>query len=240
MKIRALGTGNLFCRWPLIPSCWLIQTHNSNVLIGCPTQAPARLEGMGIELNKIEMVIPLGTSTADIGGLDEFGAAFTASKNKPYLAGPEKLIERVAARTTYIDGFQKKSAKKIGINEEHITETITFIPNQNGTYGFRMEFAKIYCSGPAPVSEETLSKQTDCDAILHEDGPALPYLPVYIQNKIWLYGYKAPAEGADPLPMLYLPQGAFFFDSDRRDKLMAKERYIRENSKRLVGNESSK
>jgi len=239
MKLRALGTGNLFCRWPNIPACWLIQTHDSNVLIGCPPQAPARLEILGIPLNKIGMIVPLGASNMDIGGLDEIGAVFADAADKPYLACPQRLLDKVAERVSYIEGFQKRAVKKINITEEHITEAINFIPNSNGTYGFQLEFARIYCAGHTKVNPEFLST-FDCDLILHKEDPELTELPVYLQNKVWIYGYRSPTEGSDPLPMLFMPQSAFIFDSDRRDKIMVKERYIRENSKRVIGNDAHK
>lgn len=235
MKLRSIGAGSPFARWPLIPPCWLIQTHTSFVLINCPPAAGARLELLGVPLDKIDMIIPLGHTVAQAGGLDEFGYLFQHSDSKPYLACPENLMSRITGRIEHPGGYHFKVVKKVGFKEEHVTETLTFIDNLTGSYGFRLETAKLFCSGAAEVNEDWLFQNLDCDLLLHEERPGLEDLPVYMQNKIWVYGYSKPLEGNDPLPMLYMPQGSWIYDSDRRDKVMAKERYIRENSKRVLG-----
>ena len=240
MKLRALGAGNPFCRWPLIPSCWLLQTEGSNVLIGCPVQAAARLEVLGLSPDKIDMIIPLGYSVAHAGGLDELGHIFRHSAQKPYLACPENLMSKILGRIEYPRSFQPRAAKQVGFKEEHITETMVFVDNFSGSYGFRLEAAGIFCSGSAKVNESWLHRQMDCNILLHEDRPELIDLPIYLQKKVWIYGYSKLSDGSDPIPMLFLPQGTFVYDSDRRDKTITKERYIRENSKRIVGNEESK
>lgn len=238
MKLRALGTGYAFSRWPLIPPCWLIQTHKSFVLINCPPAAGARLELLGVPLNKIDMIVPLGASITQIGGLDEFSTLKRTSK--AYLTAPAQLLTKVCQKIDNADGFNLKAVSKVGFKEEYLTETLTFLDNFSGSYGFRLEDAKVFCSGSAAVNEDWVFQNMDCDILLHEDRPELLELPVYLQNKLWIYGYEKPPEGTDPLPMLYMPQGSWIYDSDRRDKVMAKERYIRENSKRVIGNESSK
>ena len=239
MKLRALGTGHAFSRWPLIPPCWLIQSHKSFALINCPPSVGARLELLGVPIDRIGMIIPLGSAIAQIGGIDEFAHIFKDSPSKPYLAAPAQLLATLANRYDSVSKFQLKSVQKVGFKEEHLTETLTFVSNYCGSYGFRLEDAKVFCSGSAEVNEDWIFKNTDCDILLHEDRPQLLELPVYLQNKLWIYGYEKPPEGTDPLPMLFMPQGSWIFDSDRRDKVMAKERYIRENSKRVIGNESS-
>lgn len=240
MKLRALGTGGPFCRWPLIPACWLIQTHNSNVLINCPPQVCARLEFLGLKIDSIDMIVPLGSKVSDIGGLEEFGYRNLQKDNKPYLACPEKLWGELTPKVDYLDGFQKKFVKKIGFKEEHITETLTFITNGTN-YGFRLEFAKILCCGGIlKPDEQIITANEDCQLILHANHKDLTELPVYLQNRMWLFGYDEHTEGSDPLPMLFLPQSAWIYDSDRRDKVLTKERYIRENSKRVIGNENLK
>lgn len=239
MKLRAIGSGNVFCRWPLIPSCWLLQTHDSNVLIGCPPQAPARLELLNIPLESIDMVVPLDHTVAQIGGLEELGLLFKERKDKPYLVTTEALWGKIKQKIDHPKSFQVKVAKQIGIREEHFTETLSFVDNFSGSYGFKLDIARVFCSGSADVNEDWLYKHMDYDIILHDDRPELAELPVYIQTKLWIYGYTKQADGLDPLPMLYMPQGSCVYDSDRRDKVMVKERYIRENSKRLLGNEKS-
>jgi hypothetical protein len=238
VKLRALGTGHAFSRWPLIPPCWLIQTHKSYVLINCPPAAGARLELLGVPLNSIDMIVPLGASIAQIGGLDEFSTLKRTTKI--YLAAPSTLLQSITKKIDNPDGFDLKAVQKVGFKEEHLTETLTFLENFSGSYGFRLEVGKVFCSGNAAVNEDWVFQNMDCDILLHEDRPELLDLPVYLQNKLWIYGYDKPPEGTDPLPMLYMPQGSWIYDSDRRDKVMAKERYIRENSKRVIGNESSK
>jgi hypothetical protein len=237
MKLRAIGAGSPFCRHPLVPACWLIQTHGSCILIGCPPQLPARLEALDVALEKIDMIIPLGVGVSQIGGLDEIGHYFSSREEKPYLACPERLLSKVLGRLEYPTGFQYKAVTKIGFTEEHITETLTFVDNYGGGFGFRLEEAKIFVSGDADVNEDWLFKEMACEVILHCDRQGLADLPLYLQNKIWIYGYQKAAAGTDPLPMLYLPQNAFVYDSDRRDKVLSKNRFIRENTKRVIGND---
>lgn len=243
MKLRALGTGGPFSRWPLIPSCWLIHTDKSYVLVGCPPQVGARLATVGVPLEKIDMIVLLGASVAQAGGLDEFGHYFqevaSNCEGKPYLACPEALMSKVLGRLEYPHGLSPKVVKKISFTEEHVSETLTFVDNFSGGYGFRLEEAKVFCSGRAKVNEEWLHQNMDCDLILHEDRPELAELPIYLQERIWIYGYPKQPDGTDPIPMLYVPQNSFVYDSDRRDKILTKERFIRENSKRVVGNEGA-
>lgn len=239
MKLRSLGAGSPFCRWPLVPACWLIQTEGCNMLVGCPPQAAARLELIGLTMDAIDMIVPLSSSVAQTGGLDEFGKHFENSNTQPYLACPEKLLSKIVDRLEYKDSFQLKAVKKIGFTEEHITETFTFVDNLSGGYGFRLEGAKIFCSGPAAVNEDWIYNNTDCETILHCDQPELRELPMYLQDHLWIFGYEKQVPGSDPLPMLFLPQGSVVYDSDRRDKTMTKGRFLRENSKRIVGNEKA-
>jgi hypothetical protein len=210
------------------------------VLVNCPPSAGARLELIGVPLDKVGMIIALGSSIAQIGGLDEFGELALKSTTKPYLVAPAKLIPKIVSRIDSADGFQIKSVSKVGFKEEHLTETLTFLDNFSGSYGFRLEEAKVFCSGSAEVNEDWLHQNFDCEILLHEDRQELLELPVYLQDKIWIYGYDKPTDGADPLPMLFMPQSSWIFDSDRRDKIMAKNRFIRENSKRVLGNEAVK
>lgn len=240
MKLKAIGTGGPYCRWPLIPPCWLIQTHQTNVLVGCPPQAGARLELSGISIKEIDMVIVLGDSVSQAGGLDEIGYICGYREEKPYLVCPEVLLKKLALKYDNLSGFQTKAVTKVGFKEDHITETFSFVDNHSGGYGFRLEESKVFCSGIAKVNEEWLSAHMDCEIMLHQEHQELTALPIYLQNKLWVFGYDKMQETADMLPMLFLPQGSCVFDSDRRDKIMTKERFIRENSKRVLGNEGTK
>jgi hypothetical protein len=235
MKLRAIGTGARFCRHPLIPTSWLIQTHGSNIVIGCPPQLPARLEALGVALESVDMIVPLNSSLSQIGGLDEFGHFFKDRAEKPYLACPGDLLGRVLGRIEYPHSFLTKAVMKVHVKEEHMSDTLTFVDNYSGGYGFRLEDAQVFVAGDAQVNEDWLFKEMGCELILHPFHEELLSLPMYLQNKIWLYGYSGALDGNDPLPMLFIPQGATIYDSDRRDKLMEKERFIRENSKRLLG-----
>lgn len=234
MKLRALGTGHAFSRWPLIPPCWLIQSEGTNILINCPTQAGARLEAIGLSIESVDMIVPLGSSTAQCGGLDEFGYRARKSKTKPYLASPLALQQKLRTRLEYPTSFAFKAVKRIGFTEEHISEELEIIDNLSGGYGFRLSSAKIFCSGSAEVNEDWLFQNLDCDLLLHEERESLEDLPVYIQDKIWIYGYHKIGEGSDPLPMLLIPQNSVIYDSDRRDKTLTKERFIRENAKKQL------
>src|SRR5271166_5809103 len=98
MKLRALGTGHAFSRWPLIPPCWLIQTHKSFVLINCPPSAGARLELLGVPLDKVDMVIPLGASITQIGGLDEIANAGATRSSRVYLSAPAQLLSKIRVK----------------------------------------------------------------------------------------------------------------------------------------------
>ena len=203
-----------------------------------------RLEMLSIPVNSVDMIIPLGGATSNIGGLEEFGYRHMQSKDskKPYLACSEKLWKIVKPRLDYADGFQQKFVKKVGFKEEHISEALNLVPYSGG-YGFHLEGARVFCAGPSSdesCDEDVLSSFLECDIILHRNCPGLLDLPIYLQKKIWIYGYSAYTEGSDPIPMLFMPQGSVIYDSDRRDKVMNKERFIRENSKRILGNEAAK
>jgi len=263
MKLRSLGSGSSTCRHPLVPSCWLLQSAGATVVIGAPWQLAARLEAIGISLDQIDMILPLSPRGDQIGGLEEIAHYFMGKSKKPYLVAPEKLLQKIKERIEpaflfYLkELFQVKAVSRIQVKEEHISETLSFVPNYLDlnipSYGIRLEDAKIFITGETALNETWLFKEMGCNAILHScnlsagitgyPGPPslaeLQTLPVYLQNKLWLYGYgNAFAEHESQIiPMLFLPQGAAVYDSARRDKILNKERYLRENAKRLLGNE---
>jgi hypothetical protein len=244
MKIRAIGTGSFFCRHPLVTSSFLIQSETSNVVIGCGTNIPAKLETINLHMDQIDMWIPLNAGPDQIGGLWE--AAHSQREKKPYLVAPGALLHRIEEllpdSSILKTSFDLKASTKISFSEEHLSETIQFEKNygRQPSYSLIFEEAEIFISGTTEVNDEFLHRcGMPAQIILHNcsDLEALQQLPVYLQKKVWIYGYKnALLEQEDPLPMLFLPQGTCLFDSDRKEKHLDKERFIRENAKRLIGN----
>lgn len=261
MRLRALGTGSYNCRHPLVPTSWLLQTDHSQIVIGIPYQLPARLAMLDIPLEKIDMFIPLSARGEQIGGLEEIARYFLGKPDKPFLVAPDKLMQKVKERIEpafllYLQTmFRIKTVTKVTVREEHSSEELSFIPNYLDisvpSYGIKFEESKVFITGETNLNETWLFNQMDCDLILHScvtdrippghpSPPSLTELstlPVYLQNKIWLYGYtNNHADILEPLPMLFLPQGSTVLDTSRRDKTLLKERYIRENSRRVLGN----
>jgi hypothetical protein len=261
MRLRAIGAGAYDSRHPLIPACWLLQTEQSMVVIGIPPQLPAKLAMLDIPIDKIDMFIPLSPRGEQMGGLEEIARYFLGKPNKPFLVAPERLMQRIRERLEpafllYIHSlFKIKTVTKVTVREEHYSEELSFVPNYLDisipSFGLRLEESKVFISGETALNETWLFKEMGCDVILHscttDNPPAghptsptlkeLESLPLYLQNKIWLYGYGSNyQELVEPLPMLFLPQGSTILDTSRRDKLLLKERFIRENSRRILGN----
>lgn len=251
MKIRAIGTGSKFCRHPLVPACFLVVSGKNLTLIGAPWPVIPALERYGYTLDQLSVITLLSPQNDQIAGLVEI-AQSVSKKKKPILAAPAKLIEAIKPKLEdelgcfLNDCFDVKSITKLHIREDYHSEVISFVPNyldaRIPSYGLKFETAKVFISGETQLNEEWIFKQMDCDLILHScsfrhgRSPAvseLQDLPGYLQNKMWLYGYEAEAKDVEqPFPMLYLPPGSWAFDSDRRDKTLSKERFIRENSKK--------
>lgn len=254
MKLKALGTGSPFCRHPLVPSSFLLQSEDSNVVIGCPPTIPAKLESISLSVNDIDMWIVLGNRIYQCGGLEEVAARCSAQNDRPYLVAPKTVLDgveellKLAVPIEYC--FETKAVQSINIKEEHYSEFIKFIkvPSTRETYGIRLEESKIYITGESIVHEDLLYRYgNDAELILHDGLFSFDYqshvmerllkLPVYIQKKIWIYGYtNAYKLDLDPLPMMYLPQGSYVYDSSRKAKYFSKERFLRENSRRKLGN----
>lgn len=262
MKIRAIGTGSPFCRHPLVTTSFLIQSENSNVLVGCGPNIPAKLETINLSLDKIDMWVLPYFGFDQIGGLFEVASRLSPSQ-RPYLVAPNVVLQEVrkifkAITGKTLDGFfSMRSVKKITINEEHFAEEATFVDNyfEEGSYGLYLENSQIFITGRCELNEDFLHHYgATAELILHECNlgethyfgrktvalQELQSLPLYLQKKLWIYGYDSSyLTVEDPLPMLFLPQGTCIFDSERKDKHLDKERFIRENSKRQLGNLSS-
>lgn len=253
MKIRAIGTGGYFCRHPLTTSSFLIQSESSNIIIGCGPNIPAKLETINLSVEQIDMWVPLSSFSSQVAGLEEIGHASTKTR-KPYLVAPADVLKKIETRlcasgmSELKNYFEVRASAKVSINEEHLTETITFVRNYlpgGPSYGISFEESEIFITGDTPLNEEFLHRYgMPAEIILHscacgtEELEAL--LPMYLQKKIWLYGYHDKyLESIDPLPMLYLPQGTCIYDSDRKEKHLDKERFLRENAKRQIGNINS-
>jgi hypothetical protein len=222
-----------------VSSSFLIQSGSSYVVIGCGAGIPAKLESLGLTASQVQMWVPLGMGIDQVLGLFEVGA----SGAKPYLAAPAPLITQIRLGYEHMterklsEDFQLKPTLRITIQEEHITESLLFIYHSQG-YSLSVREAGIFISG-ALVPDEAFLHEWGVPAqiILHScEAGSLSTMPLYLQKKIWLYGYPDHFKDLEhPLPMLYLPQGAWIYDSDRKDKLLDKERFIRESSRRQLG-----
>jgi len=254
MKLRTLGTGSALCRHPLIPACFAVETAESFSLIGAPAQAPARLEALGRSLDTVDMIAILDQSSAQTAGLEELYHYFKDREDKPFLLAPQKLLTAVGNRymmqgVNLADGFKIRAVVKAGIHDQHHTEELVWVPHPVGHgYAIRLSASGVFITGDCALNEDWLFKEMTSEIILSQckttDQPGeaptiddLSTLPVYLQNKIWLYGYHNNyQQSVDPIPMLFVPPNAVVFDSERRDKWLLKERYIRENSKRILNN----
>lgn len=197
-----------------------------------------------------------------IGGLIEV-AKTHSRKSLPYLMAPYTVLSHVTATYRLLTGrdiskdFETKSSLRVSVGEEHFDETITLVSNyptytDAPSYSVVFEKARIFISGDTGVNEEFIHRYgMPAELILHactiSDTPTGSYphvselqsLPVYIQKKIWLYGYENTyIDYEDPIPMLFVPQGTWVFDSSRKDTHLEKERFIRENTKRQLGNKA--
>ena len=254
MKLRAIGTGSAFCRHPLVTSSFLIQSEKSNTLIGCGPNIPAKLETINLHTEQMDMVVLLNAQNDHIGGLEEMASLRRKEPLKPFLAAPQGVLEALPKHlmSLFKSAFQIRAVHKVTINEEHFTETVALVKTYLGeeiSYGALFEEARIFLSGAADLNDEHLHRHgMPMDLILHQGKTPRSYgigacvedlqtLPIYLQQKMWLYGYANDyLTQEDPLPMLFLPQGTCVFDSERKEKHLDKERFIRENSKRVLGN----
>jgi hypothetical protein len=259
MKIRALGCGGITSRHPLIPTTFLVQSEGCQVLIGCPAQAPGKMESIGLKLSDVQIIVPLSSRLDQISGLYEFAVrSIRGDIAKPHLAGSASLLEKIEAKLGFYlhKAFEVTATRKLHLVEEHTEETVELVPGYLGSepsYGAVFEQAEVFISGEVELNDEWIHRHgAGSKLILHScrkneepiqdfpqaaSIPELETLPVYLQQKIWLYGYDNDyQELIDPLPMLYLPQGQTLYDSERKAKHLDKERFIRENAKRTMGN----
>jgi hypothetical protein len=147
------------------------------------------------------------------------------------------------------ESFDLKPSVKIHIKEDFFSEVAVFVQSYLDpsvpSYSLRLESAKIFITGETTLNEDWLFKEVGNDLILHScrsselSGGVSPMvheirdLPMYLQSKMWLYGYDSISKDLEqPFPMMYLPPGSWIFDSERRDRLLSKDRFIRENSKK--------
>jgi hypothetical protein len=260
MKIRAVGTGSPYCKHPLTKSSFLLQTETSNVVIGCGPGVPAKLESINVPVSKIDMWIILSAKPDQVIGLWEVAAIPKASK--PFLVAAEPVLNLVkdfycnTLAESLDSAFETRATTRVVINDEHSSETVRLIPAYLGnlpSYSALLEEAEILITGDTSLNDEFLHRWgSGSQIILHSCslpnepvvGPKnasldeLQTLPLYLQKKIWLYGYGISyVDEIDPLPMMFLPQGTCVYDSDRKEKYLDKERFIRESTKRVAGNQ---
>jgi ribonuclease BN (tRNA processing enzyme) len=259
MKLKAIGTGGPFCRHPLVTSSFLIQSETSLIIIGCGTNIPAKLSTISMSADKVDMWIILSPTMDQIGGLWEI--ASLTKQTRPFLVGAESVLRQtknlfeLTVGKNLLDYFETRSISRVKIDEEHQSESIKFIPNYHRnipSYSLLLEESEIFISGNTALNDEFLHQYgAPAKLILHScnisNDPSnqsvcptleeLQTLPMYIQSKIWLYGYdNTYTDTEDPIPMLFLPQGTCIYDSIRKDKHLEKERFIRESSRRQLGN----
>ena len=255
MKLRAIGTGSKFCKHPLIPSSFIVSSDDKLTLIGAPLATTAALEKYGYKVEDISVITFLSPQSDQTIGLIELAHIFRNKKKKPILAAPARLLsvmrDRIETELGFFltESFDVKSALKIHIKEEFYTEIITFVPSfinpSIPSYSLRFETSKIFLTGETSLNEDWLFKEVGNDLILHSckssdrSGGQSPLvseiqeLPMYLQSKMWLYGYDIASKDIEqPFPMMYLPPGSWVFDSERKDKLLNKDRFIRENSRK--------
>jgi hypothetical protein len=257
VKLKILGAGNTLLRHPLVHSSFLLQSEKSHTVFGCGPSVPAKLESIDIPLDSIDIWAPLSTRYDQMGGLVEVALQVLSGKiKKPYLAGPEYLLRKLQLPKPLLSAFNVTYTRTIHVNEEHVEEHIDFVPNHLGScdsYGLFFKSAEIFISGETELNEEWLHHYgSGSQVILHScrlseaaitdyaQAPTLSdlqKLPLYLQKKTWLYHYtNAYLSVEDPLPMIFLPQGQCIYDSNRKLKHLEKERFIRENSARQLGN----
>ena len=261
MKLRAIGTGGPFVRHPLVTSSFLLQSEGGNIVIGCGPNIPTKLDSINLSVEQIDMWMPLTSRLDQIGGLVEVASV---SKKKPFLVAPSPLITELEelffdlTKTHLSDSFEVRRVLKTTVNEEHNTDTVVFVRNYPTgaafpSYSVHLEEAEVFISGDTELNEEFLHRYgVPSRVVLHSCSVGkvlgarnatlqeMQTLPLYIQTKIWLYGYdNTHATLEDPIPMLFLPQGTCVYDSERKEKHLDKERFIRESSRRLIGNQSN-
>jgi hypothetical protein len=238
-----------------VTSSFLIQEDLGAQLIGCGFNIPAKLESINMSLADIDMILLLNSDLEQIGGLPEVADFSKRSGTKKFLVAPESVLENVRKYSSdFLDldldhCFDAKSCHRVVITEEHHSEEIKFIDNYHGKDGHALllESSKIFISGKMLPNEDFLHRYgAPSDLVFHScvlsdsHGDELGSLPLYIQQKIWLYDYSnSCSEIAQPFPMLFLPQGTCVLDTARKDKLLSKERFIRESSRRQLGNVST-
>lgn len=250
MKIRALGTGSTYSRHPLAPPCFLVYTDGAVVAIGAPFQLSTRLAALGDE-NNLSMVVLLSSTFDQMAGLYEL--ANLPRKSRIVIATTAAIMQDVKSKLAgflppgTLSFFEYKCVTKVSFEEEHFSETMSLVPNYGPDHScaIRFENAKVMITGAAPLNEDWLHHHIDCDLILHQidergitPSPtieSLQKIPLYMQNRIWVYGYDDISKEAQPFPMMYVTPLAWVFNSWRKQKIMSKERVIKENATKQLG-----
>jgi hypothetical protein len=189
-------------------------------------------------------------------------AAILSPRKKSFLLAPGALLKEI--ERIFLDitkrplsrYFETRAVLRATVREEHASETISFVENYPvgntfPSYALLLEDSQVFISGDTALNEEFLHRYgMTSQIVLHSCSTDSPYLqprnatldelqtlPVYLQQKLWLYGYGSDyASIKDPLPMLFLPQGTCLYDSTRKEKHLEKTRFIRESAKRVQGN----
>ncbi len=256
MKIRALGTGSPFCRHPIKPASFLIHTESVYICVGCPWTFPSQLERLEVPLSEVSMFIVLNPLPHQIQGMVEVANYFRGREDLPILSVPHRLVAALRERLecdlgfSLDESFRVRSVNKIEIRETYGNHSIQFVANfldlNVPSYGLRIEEAGIFITGDTTLNEDWLFKEMRSDVILHSCIGGSSYgkffsaasvedlmaLPMYLQSKIWVYGYDKYDLAEQPFPMMLVPPMSWIYDSGRRDKVLSKERYIRENAKK--------
>ena len=250
MKIRAIGTGSSFCRHPLVTPCFLVQTSESNIVIGCGPNIPAKLESIGID--SVDMWVIPSTSLEQVGGLLEVLKDSRLLGN-PYLVGPANVLScvestlRATDRARLSDRFNVQPAHRIRVEDENTNETIKLIQRTEDLsqgHDILFEDAKLFISNSAPSEDpaflENLGKAKLILQRWDADSCFSDTLPQDALHKTWLFAYPDHYRDlTEHKPLLFLPQGTCAYDSTRRDAYLDKERFVREAGRRLLGTQAS-
>lgn len=246
MKIRVIGTGYPHARHPLIPCTYLIQLDSTNIIIGCPPQIGSKLESINMKMSDIDLWILGDTRVSQSGGVEELSFIQTKTSKKPSVAATASILSKIGSK--YKDGLKgkniesldTKSVLSVRVKDDNYEDSIKVIQESPTYSSYFFTNSKIAISHISKLDKFLeISQIMICD-IDGEDDVAvekLKELPVYVQQKLWVVGYKNDYQKMDEMfPILPLPQGSCIYDSERKEPYLSKERFIRDNAKRTAGN----